>query len=81
MRSRDKMSDEASPPAPVDAAIPAPAEADSARPDVVADPEVKEDVVMKEANGNAEIGAPKEVATEDAPTESKNISCSLPFNV
>lgn len=75
------MSDEASPPAPVAAAIPAPAEADSARPDVVAVSEVKEDVVMKEANGNAEISAPKEVATEDAPTDSKNITRAFLFNV
>ncbi|PVH88594.1 hypothetical protein DL98DRAFT_201760 [Cadophora sp. DSE1049] len=64
------MSDEASPPAPVAAAVPTPVEAEPARPEVVADSEGKEDVVMKEANGNAEISAPKEVATEDALAES-----------
>ncbi|KAH7416948.1 PWWP domain-containing protein [Cadophora sp. MPI-SDFR-AT-0126] len=64
------MSDEASPPAPVAAAVPTPAEAEPARPEVVTESEVKEDVFMKDANGNAEISTPKEVATEDAPVES-----------
>ncbi|KAK0118791.1 hypothetical protein ONS95_007671 [Cadophora gregata] len=64
------MSDEASLPAPVAATVPTTAEAAPARPEFVPDSEMKEDAAMKEANGDAEISAPKEVATEDAPAES-----------
>lgn len=65
------MSDEASPTAAV---VSTPAEVETARPEVATAPGAKEDVVMKEGNGDAEISAPKEVATEDAPADSKNNS-------
>ncbi|KAH9220410.1 hypothetical protein DL95DRAFT_329637 [Leptodontidium sp. 2 PMI_412] len=60
------MSDEASPTAAV---VSTPAEVETARPEVATAPGAKEDVVMKEGNGDAEISAPKEVATEDAPAD------------
>ena len=69
------MSDEAT---PIAAVVAAPAEVDSARPEVAAAPEVKDDVV-KETNGDAEISEPKEVAMEDAPVDSKNTMRLLPF--
>ncbi|KAG4427108.1 hypothetical protein IFR05_017409 [Cadophora sp. M221] len=60
------MSDEASPAAAV---VSTPAEVEPARPEVATAPEAKEDVVVKEANGDAEISGSKEVATEDAPAD------------
>ncbi len=67
----NKMSDEASTQA---AAIPPPVELEAARSETIVEPEVKEAESTNEpvANGSAEIIEPKEVATVDAPQESKN---------
>ncbi|CZS91097.1 related to SRP40-suppressor of mutant AC40 of RNA polymerase I and III [Rhynchosporium agropyri] len=64
------MSDESSPAPAVNSA---PVDTEQTRPEEATATEVKEDVIVKEpeANGDAEISASAEVATDDAPAEIK----------